>query len=116
MKTDPQTLDEEPRKALASFIRKLEAEFYPWYERVSRRAYYGWLITWWPAVLAGFCTTVVGILVQNEILGGPWAKSVLLILPAFGSLAAVLLSCFIDGKAATLTRWYRFAHLNRTGR
>src|SRR5437773_1866747 len=92
------TLDDEPRSALASYIRKLEAEFYPWYDRASSRAYYAWLMCWWIAVTAGFLTTVIGVIVQNGIFEGPWVKSLLLVLPALGSLA-VLLAHYTERKA-----------------
>lgn len=100
MGTTPSSLDDEPRSALASYIRELEGpDFYRWYKTASSRAYYGWLINWWIAVTAGFLTTVFGVLVQAGIFEGPWAKAVVLILPALGSLTVVLIDHFTEHKA-----------------
>jgi hypothetical protein len=100
MKDQIAPLDDEPRAALGSYItNQLETEFRCWYGKASGRAYYSWLATWWTAVLAGFLTTAGGILVANDLLGGPWVKALLLILPALGSLAASLLPRFVETKA-----------------
>jgi hypothetical protein len=82
-------------KELHDYIAVLKRDYLPWYERASSRYYLYWSTCAFVSVVAGFAASVVAALINDDTFSfQPYGKTLLIILPAIGSLAATLLTQF----------------------
>jgi hypothetical protein len=85
-------IEDNPKAALESFIRELEEYYYPWYDSATTRNFYAWSIAQALALVSGFATSILAVLLQNERFKSWGTGQVLLVLlPIVGSLASTFL-------------------------
>ncbi len=79
------------RKELEFYIVDLGENVLDWYERDANRQYRWWFSCFWVSIAAGFVSSLIAALVKGGALTayGPIA---LIVLPALGSLAGLILS------------------------
>jgi hypothetical protein len=95
--TKPDVPDSE-REALERLIGELKREFYPWYERASQRSNWLWNVGTWLALIAGLGATIIVGFKESGIVQGKFWVAMTFVLPAFGSLCAILQSRFLERK------------------
>src|SRR5712675_2196955 len=88
---DP-ALADNPKEALANYIRELDDTYYKWYDRKQRRYKRMWQVMQTLTIVAGFGTSIIAALMREESFRGlAWGRVVLVILPSIGALASTLL-------------------------
>jgi hypothetical protein len=92
MSNEPRKLQRTPQDALEAYILHLEKAYYPWYRRSVSKNYYLWLIAQMVALLSGFGTALVAVILKEEQFRGfQTGRIILIILPIVGSLASTVL-------------------------
>ena len=93
MTTPPaKTLPDKPREALEAYIGDLEKNYYPWYDKASRRNKYLLMIAQVTVIVAGFVTAIIAALAKDLSLTNiSLPRLLLIILPIVSSFAATVL-------------------------
>ena len=85
-------LPHQPREFLEKYIRELEDDYYPWYEKTSRRNKYLWMIAQVTVIVVGFATAIVAALAKDlSLVSITMPRLLLIILPIISSFAATVL-------------------------
>jgi hypothetical protein len=85
-------LPDQPRESLEEYIRELEDDYYPWYDKASRRNKYLWMIAQVTVIVVGFATAIVAALANDlSLVSITMPRLLLIILPIISSFAATVL-------------------------
>jgi len=81
------------RAELKDYIEKLDKKYLKWYENEAHTQYQLWFSCFWVSIIAGFASSLVAALIK----GGKFTEygpTIIIVLPALGSLAGIILSQF----------------------
>jgi hypothetical protein len=81
------------KEVLQRFVDELHSDYELWYEKSRRRVMVSYAILQLISLLSGFGSAIVAAVIDTKDFRG-WAKVLLIVLPALGSLAAGLLVQF----------------------
>jgi hypothetical protein len=86
-------IPDSSKEALRRYILELDRDYYPWYNRASRRLKWWWGLGQTTALLAGVLASIIAAAAKEETFSHfGFLRTALIVLPIVGALASALLA------------------------